>query len=315
MADAPVLITGAGGCIGAWVLRRLRDCGREAVAFDLSADRRRFALLCDSPAEADSVIWETGDIADFARVHEIFLQYRPAAVIHLAALQVPFCAADPMLGARVNVAGSVNIFEAARQSGVTKIAYASSVAAAAMGAESPWKQTLYGAYKICNEETARVYWRDYGVASIGVRPSVVYGPARDQGMSAAPTLAMMAAALGRPYTIPFCGAAGFVHAGEAAAAFIRAADAAGEDAKVFNLNGVEKTVAETAALILSHCPRADINITGAPLPFPSDADDAPLRAHIGEYWRPDFEEGVRTALDFFARRAAEGRIHFPEDNK
>ena len=302
---APVLVFGAGGCIGAWVMQRLRAAKIPAVAFDLSSDRRRLALLCGG-ANAEAEIWETGDIADFARVHEVFVRHRPSVVIHLAALQVPFCAADPVLGARVNVLGCVNVFEAARRCGVKKIAYASSVAAAAMGEKSPWKQTLYGAYKICNEETARVYWRDWGIASIGIRPSVVYGPARDQGMSAAPTLAMLAAVLERPYTIPFTGAAGFVHAGEAAAAFIGAAAAVDSEAKVFNLNGEKKTVEETAAMILARHPRAKITCEGESLPFPSDADDAPLREGIGEYWRPSFAEGVESTLAFFARRKAEG---------
>ena len=44
-----VLITGAGGCIGAWVVKLLLDGGRDAVAFDLSDDRRRLELLYDNP--------------------------------------------------------------------------------------------------------------------------------------------------------------------------------------------------------------------------------------------------------------------------
>ena len=43
--DGPVLITGAGGCIGSWALALLRRAGVEAVAYDLSDDRRRPRLL------------------------------------------------------------------------------------------------------------------------------------------------------------------------------------------------------------------------------------------------------------------------------
>ena len=56
--------------------------------------------------------------------------------------------------------------------------------------------TLYGTYKLANEGTARVFWADEGVASIGIRPYVVYGVGRDQGMTAGPSLAMAAAARG-----------------------------------------------------------------------------------------------------------------------
>ena len=310
--SAPILITGAGGCIGAWVIKQLLDSGTEVIAFDLSAERRRLALLCDDAATADTVVWETGDIADGGRVTEVFARYRPAAVIHLAALQVPFCKADPAAGARVNVVGSVNVFEAARRYGVDRIAYASSVAATAMG-ESPWLETLYGAYKICNEQTARVYWRDWQIPSIGIRPAVVYGVARDQGMSAAPTVAMLAAVAQRSFVIPFSGTVGLVYAAEAAAVFIRAIAVAQEGTQVFNLNGVQKSVAEVVDMIQQHYPNAEVSYGGAALPFPSDLSDEPLRACIGDYHRRSFAEGVDETLSLFARRVAAGRIAFPED--
>ncbi len=69
--------------------------------------------------------------------------------IHLAALQVPFCRADPVRGARVNVVGTVCVFEAAKQRELgTPIAYASSAAVYdRSGAMSP--TTIYGVYKVC----------------------------------------------------------------------------------------------------------------------------------------------------------------------
>ena len=41
--------------------------------------------------------------------------------------------------------------------------------------------TLYGAHKVCGEQMAAVYWQDWGVPSIGIRPAIIYGPGRDQG--------------------------------------------------------------------------------------------------------------------------------------
>lgn len=308
MTNAPVLVTGAGGCIGAWTVRQLQDSGAPVVAFDLSDDKQRLALLHDDAVAADSVVWETGDIADAGRVTEVVDKHRPAAIIHLAALQVPFCIADPLKGAQVNVAGCVNVFAAAKTCGVPTVIYASSVAATAMAEPSAWKQTLYGAYKVCNEHTARVYWDDANIASVGIRPGVVYGPARDRGMSAAPTFAMLAAAFGRPYVIPFTGNVGFVHAGEAAAAFIQAAKTTTAGARVFELNGLCKTVEEVVDNISVRLPGANITCEGAPLPFPSGLSDEPLREYIGEYWRPDFDEGLDDTLRFFTRRIKAGRI-------
>ena len=80
--------------------------------------------------------------------------------------------------------------------------------------------TLYGVYKRANEGTAHVYWADHGVASVGLRPHTVFGPGRDQGLTSAPTTAMLAAACGRPYRIPFGGTSQFQYAPDAARAFV-----------------------------------------------------------------------------------------------
>lgn len=300
-----ILITGAGGCIGAWAVKRLLDSGDSPVAFDLSENRRRPALLDE---RANSVPWETGDIADESRVSEVVGAHKPDAILHLAALQVPFCKADPSGGARVNVVGTVNVFQAAREHGIRRVVYASSVASPAMGEESDWLETLYGAYKFCGEQAARVYWKDWQVASVGIRPNVVYGPARDQGMSSKPTIAMLAAIAGVPYAIPFTGAVGFVYAAQAAAAFIQAAAAEREGAGVYDMNGTPEKVEDVVAMIRARRPDADIRCEGAPLPFPAGADDAPLRAAIGEYPQWTFAEGLDETLAMFESLVAAGKL-------
>lgn len=306
-----VLVTGAGGCIGAWTLWHLYDAGITPIAFDLVDNRTRPALLRDNASDADSLLWETGDIGDLAQLEAIVQKHQPIAIIHLAALQVPFCKADPGKGARVNVVGTVNVFEVAKKFGIGKIVYASSVAADAMDGGGKWLETLYGAYKVCNEQTARVYWQDDGIASVGIRPSVVYGAARDQGMSALPTVAMLAACAGVTYNVPFCGSVGFVYAAEAAAAFVQAVTEERQGAKVFNLNGVCLTVEEVIEQIRQKYPQSQITCSGKALPFPSDMSDEPLRKHIGNYRRYDFAEGLDETLDLFSRRLRDKRIEPP----
>src|SRR5258708_5652620 len=76
---------------------------------------------------------------------------------------------------------------------------ASSIAALRGDAACP--STLYGVFKLANEGTAAGYFADFGVASIGLRPHTIYGPGRDQGLTSAPTAAMVAAARGEDYEI------------------------------------------------------------------------------------------------------------------
>jgi UDP-glucuronate 4-epimerase len=258
------LVTGALGCIGAWTCRLLVDEGVPVTAFDLGSDPHRLRLIMQ-PQELDRIDFVTGDITELEAVERALAEHEITNVVHLAALQVPFCKADPVLGARVNVVGTVNVFEAAKRAGLrTTIAYASSAAVYdERGEIAP--RTLYGVYKIANEGTARVYWADDGMASIGLRPFIVYGPGRDQGLTAAPTLAMQAAAHGEPYTIPFGGRTQMHYAPDVARAFVQAARSTPEGAAVYNLGGEAVALAELARLI-----GAEVEVDEQPLPFPDE---------------------------------------------
>jgi UDP-glucuronate 4-epimerase len=215
-------------------------------------------------------------------------------VVHLAALQVPFCKADPVLGAQVNVTGTVNVFEAAKRQDLgTTIAYASSAAVYdEHGEVAP--RTLYGVYKVANEGTAKIYADDDGVASMGLRPFTVYGPGRDQGLTAGPTLAMQAAARGEPYRIAFGGRTQLHYAPDVARAFVQAARSEPAGAQTFNLGGPATAIADLVAVIEAEVPGAEISFDDAPLPFPDELPkpwfDSPLTP---------LEQGVHETVEAF----------------
>jgi nucleoside-diphosphate-sugar epimerase len=305
--DGPVLITGAGGCIGSWAMALLMRAGVPVVAYDLSDDRRRPRLLL-SEQELARVPWVTGDIADTEAVAAAVARHGVRAVIHLAALQVPFCKVDPVAGARANVVGTVNVLEAARHNGLRRVAYASSIAALSFMPDAPWLDTLYGAYKLANEMTARVYHQDWGIPSIGIRPGVVYGVARDQGLTSKTTIAILAAAAGRPYTIPFTGAVSALHAGEVASAFIRAVARERDEVRVFDLNGRPTSVAQWLDLLRAIAPEAQLAMDGAELPFPADLSDQPIQAYLGDYGPVPLEDGICATYDSFRQLLAEGAL-------
>ena len=185
-----------------------------------------------------------------ASVEEALDQHGITNIIHLAALQVPFCRADPSLGARVNVVGTVNIFEAARRRAdrIRQVVYTGSVGMFDAADADPDTNrlendatahpiNLYGVYKQANEGTARVYWGENGVSSIGLRPMTVYGPGRDQGMTSSPTKAIIAAVLGRPATIGFSGRTLLQYADDVARTLLIASRSDLRGANAFNLGG------------------------------------------------------------------------------
>jgi nucleoside-diphosphate-sugar epimerase len=305
--DGPVLVTGAGGCIGSWALALLTRAGVPAVAFDLSDDKRRPRLLMSEP-ELSRIEWLTGDLADYDAVLRACERSKARAVVHLAALQVPFCKADPVLGAKVNVVGTVNVFEAARKLGIQRITYASSIAAHGAMEGHGTLPTLYGAYKYCNEETAKVYSQDWGVHSVGLRPGVVYGVGRDQGLTSKTTVAILAAAAGKPYDIPFRGPISWLHAGEVASAFLTAVSKPREGSRVLDINGITSTVEDSVALLKKVAPQAAVTFSGNALPFPMDLSDEPVRGYLGNYGSMPLEAGIRGTYEAFRALLADGRI-------
>src|SRR4030095_11618310 len=90
MKNDVVLVTGAGGCIAAWVMKDLLSAGARVVGFDVSENKRRAGLAMDEDA-VESIAWEIGDIADGDRLNDVAKRHGATAIIHLAALQVPFC--------------------------------------------------------------------------------------------------------------------------------------------------------------------------------------------------------------------------------
>jgi nucleoside-diphosphate-sugar epimerase len=308
----PVVVTGAGGCIGSWVLALLARAGVPACALDLSEDKRRPRLLM-SEDDLKNVQWRTGDISDTAAVLRILEAVRPGAIIHLAALQVPSCKADPVAGAKVNVVGTVNIFEAARRLGIKRLAYASSMAAyGAMDEGHGAMRTLYGAYKYCDEQIAKVYSEDWDVHSIGIRPGVVYGVGRDQGLTSKTTFAILAAAAGKPYEVPFSGGVSWLYAGEVASAFIHAVSRERAGAPVFDMNGVYAPVEEGLRILKGLAPSAQIRVSGQPLAFPMHLPDEPLRGYLGNYGNMPLAEGIRETYEAFRSLIGRGALSMPE---
>ena len=106
-----VLITGGYGFIGAWIIRTLLARGDDVFVFDLKEDPRRLRLILPE-ADVAKVTFLQGDVTDLPALTAALLTQRVTHVIHLAGLQVPTCRVDPMLGAKVNVLGTLAVFEA-----------------------------------------------------------------------------------------------------------------------------------------------------------------------------------------------------------
>ncbi|MCC2630184.1 MAG: NAD-dependent epimerase/dehydratase, partial [Thermomicrobiales bacterium] len=170
--------------------------------------------------------------------------------------------------------------------------------------------TLYGVTKEANEGWAAIYWQDYAVPSVGLRPFFVYGPGRDQGVSSTPTKAMAAAAMGRPYTISFGGTDTYQHADDVARVFIQAARTMPAGAPVYNLGGTVASVAEVVAAIERAAPESAGTITFSEesLFTPDGVEGKAVEELLGPIaWRP-LDQGVRDTIEAFRAAAGAGRF-------
>ena len=313
-----VLVTGSAGCIGAWAVHELVQEGTPVVAFDITDDPHRLRLVLDDD-DLSEVVFRRGDIRDGASVLEVVQEERITHIVHLAGLQVPFCAADPVNGSLVNVTGTLNVLEAKRRSDgqVRGITYASSIGVfgeadmyeggVAYDDSPAAPTTLYGAYKQANEWTARIYADDWGVGSVGLRPSVIYGLGRDQGLTSGATKVMLAAAAGRSGHIGYGGTVTYQHAQDMAAIFIAAARLDSETALVHNVGGPVADIAEIAAMIDATTPGIATTYDTTPFPLPSVIDGTGLDRIIHIPQR-SLEDGIAQTVDDFRRLLATGRI-------
>lgn len=301
------LVTGALGCVGAWTVRALVDEGVPVVAYDLGADPHRLRLIM-TPDELKRVTFLTEDITNLAALERALDQHEVTHVIHLAALQIPFCRDDPVTGARVNVVGTTSVFEAVkrRRDRIRGVAYASSVAIygpADKGVENarPLPSTLYGVYKQANEGTARIYWQDEGVPSIGLRPYTIYGPGRDQGATSGPTHAMRAAARGEAFHISFGGRSHFHYVADIARIFIAASRALSADAGIFNIPSKPEPMSDLVEAIVAAAPeaRGKISYDDLELPIAVELEADGLERAVGPVELTPLAEGVRETIALF----------------
>jgi nucleoside-diphosphate-sugar epimerase len=304
-------VTGASGCIGGWVVKNLVEAGHVVYALMPHPEKLEKLQLIMKGEDMKKIIVLPGDITNPDLVKTAVYLSGSQRIIHLAALQMPFCRANPILGARVNVEGTINVFEAAKAAGIKKVVYSSSTAVYGNIADYPGGEfshsspliprSFYGVYKQDNEWAARVYYEESGISSIAIRPFVVYGPLRDQGMTSTPTSAIKAAVRREAYEISYGGVAEFQFADDTAKAFIAAAEKEFDGAAVYNLGGGAVSMDRIVVAIEQAAPKAKglITFQDTPLPFPRHHDTGELAKLIGPVCQTPLEEGIRVSAEYF----------------
>ena len=157
-----VLVTGGLGWTAASIVAELEAAGHTTALFDRAA--------------APHQEIHRGDIGDFSAVRQSFSKVE--GVVHLAVATGAAAYRDPQIPFKVNVAGTYNLFEAARRAGLARVVLLSAAPVhlapedcrPGRWSSSAGEDHLYDLTKRLQEEVARDYCQTYGMTAIALRP-------------------------------------------------------------------------------------------------------------------------------------------------
>jgi nucleoside-diphosphate-sugar epimerase len=291
-----IIIFGGCGFLGSWIVRAFLKKGYSVSIFDLKIQKELLSHVVGE--DINKIKFINGDITNFDQVQEA--TNNMDHVINLAGLMTPDCSSNPILGAKVNLLGSINVFEALKKNNIKFLVYASS--AGVFGQKDhcyPFPETHYGAYKLAVEGVARAYFNEAGISSVGIRPYVIYGPGREFGGTAGVTLACKAAKQGDIYTVNFSGKAGFVYVQDVADLIQMSISKIPSGALTLNINGITADVNDFINLIKKNIPLANIRINGNPLSVVDEIRGNEPSKIFKKFEYTSLEDGIKKTIDFY----------------
>ena len=310
-----VLVTGATGFLGKYVVRQLAETGIPVVATDLriGADAERH----------DNVTYVQCDVRDLRRVLRMCAEHNVDRVIHLASLLAPASQADPYTCTEVNVLGTRLTIVAAVQLGFSSVTWASSQAVfghvvgnadSALTEHTPHHpDNAYGWAKSYCEGISLQYRSRYGINIVGLRIAMLYGAGKERGEGKFTEHLFDRPAKGMDSVVPFGDDTfSWQYVGDVAAAFIQVAQRDSTAEAIYNIPGRRATISEVADVVRTHAPGVTIELEPGVLGFPYNfSDDAYLRLVDGDYEMTSLSDGIEITLKSIAREsqpATEGAL-------
>jgi UDP-glucose 4-epimerase len=302
-----VLVTGAGGFIGSYLIPALLDKGYKVSATDVTSEPEWISAL-------DSVRYVRADLSREAEVYKLIGVVRPQKIVHLASLLAAPCENDPALGYRVNFNSTMALLDACQTFGVNRFVMTSSISVFGKDLPEPVvdheiKQplTIYGQTKLACEHMMEWYRRVHGVSCGAVRFPWVFGPGRTTGITAEYSSKLLdAIASGKKLDITNPEEKGdWLYIKDAVKALLILLELKEQPQIAYNIMSGLYTVREAMTIAQSLFPDAEIEIgEGGELtsPYPTSFDDSKARQEIG--WQPDYsiEQAMQEHVEILRRK-------------
>ena len=317
------LITGGCGFIGRNLIARLADTDARIRVLDNGSvcGPEDLAKICAVDHVADGSVlpargmvqFMQGDVRDEKATQDACRNVD--IIVHLAAnTGVPKSVADPAMDFQVNAWGTFRMLEAARQAGARRFIFASSGAPAGNATPPVTEATVprpispYGAGKLAGEGYCSAYAHCFGVETVALRFSNVYGPWSAHKTSVVAKF-LVGALRGREWEIYGDGSQtrDFLHVDDLVRAVLCAAQAGGVGGEVFQIaTGREHTLLELAACLRRALADRGLNVPPVEHDAPrlgdmprNYADPSKAAAMLGWLPRTGLEEGIRATVDWF----------------
>lgn len=309
------LVTGGMGYIGSHIVRHLLNAANEVICLD-PAGVTPVAREVIGEENLDKVKIVQGDVSDTVQLFDVILEYGIDLIIHTAYLMGSRCELQPASALRVNCTGMINVLEAARLFGLKRVVWTSAIKAVGCLRDlyrEPVRDndaiympdSMYGATKALNEFMAKLYFKRFGVDSIGLRLPHTFGVGKWEGVIGEFAEFNRKAALNIPVTIrdpDFV--TSYIYVEDAADVHVKACDVPTTKTRVFNVREGEYTNRQLVETICKINPEAQVTLVeGTHEAYRAPTmDTTALRAELG--WQPKYslEEALREIFNYFRQR-------------
>lgn len=266
-----ILVTGGLGFIGSHIARALMDQKKEVLIFDhLSGDELSLAKRLRFP-DYDELNLVHGDLCNLEQVKAVIGDYRVNQIIHVAAMSfIPDTLKNPYKTFQVNFEGTLNILEAARESGdINQIIHVSTSSVYGEIQYVPVDEGhplnpkgIYGGSKLAAENAVLAYARGYGLKTTIMRPTNVYGPG--DLFNRVIKIFIENALLGKPLSLQGGGlqSRDFTYVKDTSSGIVAALDNSLAVGEVFNISyGEDHSIREVADIIRELIPGTVVEVT------------------------------------------------------
>lgn len=320
-----VMITGGTGFLGSYLTRHLvREKGiegKDLILFDRYPNKERIAEVIDQ------VTLITGDVTEPTELAAAIKNYKVDQVYHLAAILGDPTPTQVVSYMKVMCDGTLNVFETSRILGVKRVVYASSVAVygrasfrgkprgAELDEDDPTSPGgFYGMCKLYSENLAALYTRRFGLETVGLRPTSVFGLGRGaRGSYASGLLAPQdvhymvlpeLAALGQPVEMPPDDTeSDWIYAADAAEAWYCAMNTAKPARPVYNMAAERRRMADVTDHLRKLLPEARIEVSEKRVWTTPNMNYQNLRKDLGFAPRYTMETGLTHYLNMVRQGA------------